>query len=102
MLPPQMLRVTNPRFLLSPARCRAFLCMIQKPFPSVELLRTLSPGDRAFFFQMEYEDIKAEIAGLVSGYVRPQQPETKESRIDAARMRLKELHKAAGAFQINL
>ena len=100
MLPPQMLRVTNPRFLLSPARCRAFLCMIQKPFPSVELLRTLS--DRAFFFQMEYEDIKAEIAGLVSGYIKTQQPETKESRIDAARMRLKELHKAAGAFQISL
>ena len=101
MLPPQMLRVTNPRFLLSPARCRAFLCMIQKPFPSVELLRTLSPGDRAFFFQMEYEDIKAEIAGLVPVTSGRSSPRRKKAG-STARMRLKELHKAAGAFQINL
>ena len=76
--------------------------MRKKPFPSVELLRTLSASDQAFFVQMEYEDIKAEIAGLVSGYIKPQPPETKESRLDAARMRLKELQKIAGEFRISL
>ena len=57
-------------------------------FPSKRLLATLSLSDRAFLVQMEYEDIKAEIAGLVSGYMRPQEHETKESRLDAARLRL--------------
>ena len=49
-------------------------------FPSKRLLATLSPSDREFLFQMEYEDIKAEISGLVSGYTKPREDETKESR----------------------
>ena len=71
-------------------------------FPSTRLLATLSPSDRAFIVQMEYEDIKTEIAGLVSGYVRPQENETKESRLDAARLRLQKLQKVASEFKINL
>ena len=71
-------------------------------FPSKRLLATLSLSDRAFLVQMEYEDIKAEIAGLVSGYIRPQEHETKESRLDAARLRLQKLQKVAAEFKRNL
>lgn len=71
-------------------------------FPSKRLLATLSLSDRAFLVQMEYEDIKAEIAGLVSGYMRPQEHETKESWLDAARLRLQKLQKVAAEFKINL
>ena len=71
-------------------------------FPSKRLLATLSPNDRAFLFQMEYEDIKADIAGLVSGYIKPQEHETKERRLDAARLRLQNLQKVAAEFKINL
>ena len=71
-------------------------------FPSKRLLATLSTSDRAFIVQMEYEDIKAEITGLVSGYMRPQEQETKDNRLDAARLRLQRLQKLAAEFKINL
>ena len=70
-------------------------------FPSKLLLATLSPSDREFLFKMEYEDIKAEISGLVSGYTKPREDETKENRIDAARLRLQKLQKVAAEFKIS-
>ena len=70
-------------------------------FPSKLLLATLSPRDREFLFKMEYEDIKAEISGLVSGYTKPREDETKENRIDAARLRLQK-QKVAAEFKISL
>ena len=71
-------------------------------FPSKRLLAALPPSDREFLFKMEYEDIKAEISGLVSDYIKPNEHETKESRLDAARLRLQKLQKVAAEFKINL
>jgi len=69
--------------------------------PSKQVLASLSQSDRGFFLQMEYEDIKAEISGLVSGYTKPREDETKENRIDAARLRLQK-QKVAAEFKISL
>jgi hypothetical protein len=71
-------------------------------FPSKRLLAILSPKDREFFFLMEYEDIKAEITGLVSGYIKPPDHATKENQLGSARLRLQALQKLAAEFKINL
>ena len=76
--------------------------MTKRPFPSTRLLEALTPGDRAFFFQMEYEDINAEISGLVSGYIKPPDYATKENQLDLARLRLQALQKLADEFKIKL
>ena len=70
--------------------------------PSKQVLASLSQSDRGFFLQMEYEDIKAEIAGLVAGYIKPREDENKEGRLDLARQRLQQLQSVAAEFKVNL
>ena len=71
-------------------------------FPSKRLLAALPPSDREFLFKMEYEDMKAKMSRQVSDYIKPNEHETKESRLDAARLRLQKLQKVAAEFKINL